>query len=297
MPRQQPRIVFGAEEVDQPSSNEVAVTLRAPAATPEPIVFGADDVLPSTPAALPEHFMSAPAPPTQNQAAMLSLLGVRPGAVGLADPLSDVAIGAAKGLGNTLTGLGEFVYRYGPGVSTISDLTQQAIFGDVQPAGPLFEAARQTVQPTNAAQRLGYGAEQIGEFLIPGAPAERTAVAVASHLAPYLTRAPQFAQMVARLLPRATVHGTTAAGTAALQGQDPRLAGGLAAALPVVGPVAGRAAASLRARGEAFVRAAIKPTVTALKRISGSGGPRGRGLDAKAHALRAFHYRQPPHDG
>jgi hypothetical protein len=81
-----------------------------------------------------------------------------------ADAAGDVAVGAAKGLGNTVVGLGDLAYRYLPGVKQASDAVQRAVAGDVVPAGQLFQGAREAVKPTNTAQRIGYGAEQVGEF-------------------------------------------------------------------------------------------------------------------------------------
>ena len=81
------------------------------------------------------------------------------------NPIADVAIGAAKGVGNTAVGLGEMVHMI-PGVSRAVD----AMYGaPVSERG--FAQARQAVAPTNTAQRIGFGAEQIGEFFLPTGPA------------------------------------------------------------------------------------------------------------------------------
>ena len=74
------------------------------------------------------------------------------------DTASDVAMGAAKGLGNTVYGLGKIVHDYTP-VGRISDA--------IQPGA--FDAANKPPEltPTTTPQRIGYGLEQIGEFFLP----------------------------------------------------------------------------------------------------------------------------------
>lgn len=71
--------------------------------------------------------------------------------------------GAVKGAANTLVGLGEMVHKI-PGVSTAVD----AIYGTPGLSKTAFPVAREAVKPTTTAQKVGYGAEQLGEFFIPG---------------------------------------------------------------------------------------------------------------------------------
>lgn len=111
-------------------------------------------------------------PTTASSATASAAPSTLPYGVGTA---ADVVTGAVKGLGNTVAGLGEAFYNYVPGVAQASDLAQRAMFGDVQPAGPLFQGARQAVQPTNTAQQVGYTGEQIGEFFLPTGAAGRLA--------------------------------------------------------------------------------------------------------------------------
>lgn len=74
------------------------------------------------------------------------------------DPLKQVGVGMEKGLENTVIGTGEMV-RNVPGVSHAVDaLYGRDTLGD-------FDTARTMNQPTNTAQRIGYAAEQVGEFL------------------------------------------------------------------------------------------------------------------------------------
>lgn len=75
--------------------------------------------------------------------------------------------GAVKGAANTAIGLGEAAYNYVPLIGQASDAAQKAVFGDVQPAGPLFAQARKDMAPEGAAEKLGYTGEQVGEFFLP----------------------------------------------------------------------------------------------------------------------------------
>lgn len=77
---------------------------------------------------------------------------------------SDPAVGALKGVANTVIGMGQAAYRHVPGVAAASS----ALGLDGEQA---FTQARAAVQPTNTAQQIGYTAEQIGEFFVPVARA------------------------------------------------------------------------------------------------------------------------------
>ena len=84
--------------------------------------------------------------------------------------LADTAIGAAKGLGNTVVGLGEMVHRV-PGVSRAVD----ALYGQEGLSAAAFPAAREAVRPENTAQKVGFASEQLGEFFVPGGSASKLA--------------------------------------------------------------------------------------------------------------------------
>lgn len=70
----------------------------------------------------------------------------------------DVGIGAAKGLGNTAYGLGKLVHDYTP-IGRISDVIQPGAFEEA--------AKPPELEPSNTAQRVGQGLEQVGEFFLP----------------------------------------------------------------------------------------------------------------------------------
>jgi hypothetical protein len=75
-----------------------------------------------------------------------------------ADTAEDVAKGVAKGVGNTVYGLGKIVHDYTP-VGRLSDVIQPGAFAPQNKPPELT--------PTNIPQKVGYGAEQLGEFLVP----------------------------------------------------------------------------------------------------------------------------------
>jgi hypothetical protein len=165
--------------------------------------------------------------------------------------VGDVGIGAAKGVANTVAGLGELVHRI-PGVTPAVD----ALYG--RPVSQeAFAAARRVTQPTTPAQRVGYTVEQMGEFFLPTGA---TKLKLASEAAK------------SAVLTLAQSGSPATAATSA----------GLTAVIPGAGAVR-RGAQALRESAEPLVQAALKPTLASLKRITGAGG-----LDAKATALVRF---------
>lgn len=156
-------------------------------------------------------------------------------AAGMGTLVAEIGTGIMKGAANTAIGLGNLVYQYVPPIRAASDVAQRAIFGDVQPAGPLFAQARREVQPTNLPQALGYHGEQIGEFFIPAGYAGRAAKAVEAAKAGLTTLAQTGDPMTA---------GVSMALTAAIPG----------------GPAATRAAGALERSAEKSVAGALGAT-------------------------------------
>lgn len=77
---------------------------------------------------------------------------------GMTGTVVDAGIGAVKGVGNTIFGLGKLVRDYTP-IGRISDAILPGAF-DQRP---------EELIPQNTAQRVGYTAEQVGEFFVPSA--------------------------------------------------------------------------------------------------------------------------------
>lgn len=78
------------------------------------------------------------------------------------DTAADVAIGAAKGVGNTVFGLGKVVHDYTP-IGRISDAIQPGAFDQRPPE----------IVPSNTAQRVGFTGEQLAEFFVPAGTAAK----------------------------------------------------------------------------------------------------------------------------
>lgn len=79
-----------------------------------------------------------------------------------ADTAKDVAIGAAKGVGDTVVGLGNLVHKI-PGVTGAVD----AMYGQPGLSENSFQVADKELEATNAPQMVGKAAEFGAEFLIP----------------------------------------------------------------------------------------------------------------------------------
>lgn len=156
------------------------------------------------------------------------------------DLASDVAVGGAKGAANTLIGMGELANRV-PGVSHLNS----AINGPVSDA--TYDAARQEfATPTTDAQRIGFGAEQVGEFVM-------------------------LPQAKGGLVRRALTEGVQSGGLTAAQGGDPRaialsiLPG---AAVPMASHAAPALAGPLRESAGRNVSQALNPTTNRMKRMT-----------------------------
>ena len=165
----------------------------------------------------------------------------------LKNTVSDLATGASQGAANTV---GSSV------VGTAELLNKIPFLGKyLAPQEGINALAARTAQqsaPDNLTQSVGKGAEQIGEFLLPGA-GEEDAVA---HMVPYLSKLGRLAKPLARVAYQA---GTTGLVNAAQGGS------------PVTGAAAGAAGG---AAGEALRAAAPAMAESALgitKRMRGYG--------------------------
>lgn len=170
----------------------------------------------------------------------------------------DVSIGVAKSAADTAIGLGELVHRI-PGVSRAVESVYDFFGVPGVNAQQSFPAARALVQPANEAQQTGFYGGQLAQFALPTGGVTR-AVKVASQV------------------------GTAGALTAAQGGgvKESAVAAGASTLIPGAGAVR-RGAKVIADQAEPLVRAAIKPTVASLKRITGAGN-----MDAKANALVRF---------
>lgn len=166
---------------------------------------------------------------------------------------TDVARGVAKGGANTAIGLGELVHRV-PGVSRTID----AAYG--RPVSQQsFREARAAVQPRNSDEAVGFYGEQVLENLLPTGA---------------VSRGVRFAAEVGKSGLLTAAQGGSA--------RDTGIAAVSSAVIPGGGAVR-RTGQAIADQAVPLVRAAIKPTVASLRRITGQGG-----MDAKANALVRF---------
>ena len=170
---------------------------------------------------------------------------------------SDPAVGALKGVANTVIGMGEAAYDYVPGVSKAADLVAGGN------AKPMYAAARQMVQPDSSiGQQVGYTGEQIGEFFLPlpGAKAKLAKEVLRSGL---LTQAQ-----------------TGSAPTSALSA-------GLTAVMPVAGKVAGKLGPALRQSAENTMAKALGATKEVMKSEAAALAPEmlARGVKGSRQAM------------
>ena len=157
-------------------------------------------------------------------------------------------IGAAKGAGSTAFGLGKAVSKPLIGLANILGKGVNKITGK-QTYTPITSKVREQIftkpdslKPTNTGQKIGFGAEQIGEFFIPGGAVTKGAKAVQG--AKVFSQAPKLA--------KAAGFGTKVAGEALSMGGVTALQGGdkaqtksamiLSAAFPVFGKSASKLA-------------------------------------------------------
>jgi hypothetical protein len=166
----------------------------------------------------------------------------------ISDTGDDVIKGVAKGVGNTVFGLGKAVHDYTP-IGRISDA--------ILPGA--FEQRPEELIPQNTAQRVGYTGEQMAEFLLPTGAAGKVGMAAEVAKATGLTGAQ--------------------GGSKGEMG-----ASAVLSAVPA-GAMTSKAAQWIGSKAEPLVRAAVKPTVTAMQRVAGASV---EGLDAKAHQMVRF---------
>lgn len=168
----------------------------------------------------------------------------------------DLLIGALKGIGRTGVGLGRLINPEG-----IPQAAESALGLD----------------PSNRGQQAGMTIEQGAEFFLPGGAPRTAAVKMASHL-PALGRA---APIVSRMATEAAPAAVIAAG----QGGNPAVAGTLGAVGGVAPPALKAAGSYIGSKAEPLVRAAIKPTVAAAKKVAGASQT---GIEAQAKRLTKF---------
>lgn len=146
---------------------------------------------------------------------------------------AEIGTGVLKGAANTALGLGELFAKSGviPGVRAES--------------APAIAALRQEIQPQGTPEQVGFSAEQMAEFFVPGGAAEKAAAWITSKLAPHLAQAPAAVRTLLTLLPRMATESLTTAGVTAAQGGDAKTAAVIGAAGPAVASAVGKGTAAV----------------------------------------------------
>lgn len=163
-----------------------------------------------------------------------------------------VAKGFAKGVGSLFTGTARLGQK-------IANVGERALgLKETQLAG--YDRAQEALTPKGTAEKIGYGAEQIAEFLIPSSKLARVGKAVES--GSKLLRAPQFAQKLSSIAGRSALEASAAGGQQLLHdnADDAKTAALVAAAFPVIGAGLSVGKSVLRAVGEKVQDTVLRAT-------------------------------------
>ncbi len=149
--------------------------------------------------------------------------------------LDATGAGALKGLAKSALGfasVGEKALRTGYD-ATVGKLTGTKAIN----AQPLISQGREAVKPEGLAQNIGFGAEQIGEFFVPGGAVSKGAKALEGLTV--ASKIPRFLRGAVNLADKAALEGGLAAGVTAVQSggdvQATKEAGLVGAAFPFAG--------------------------------------------------------------
>lgn len=189
------------------------------------------------------------------------------------DTVGDVALGAAKKLGET--GLrGGALLRKIPGV--------QALDNALGNPGVDINTA-----PTNTAQKVGGALEQVAEVVAPSRAVAGLGVKAAEAAAPTLAR--YVGARAATLAPRMAVEAAGGGSLAAMQGANPVVGAALGGLVPAAGEVFNGLAPKLREAAAKQVVTALGPTKERFKAMAERLTPEilQRGLRGSREALQA----------
>ncbi|MCX6539153.1 MAG: hypothetical protein NT151_09515 [Acidobacteria bacterium] len=194
----------------------------------------------------------------------------------------DALLGALKGLGTSAVGLGKLATKI-PGVAAAIDAGYGALGVPGINTKQALEDVGPDLAPQNTAQKVGNVIEQVAEYFVPGAQAEKLATGIAAKVLPAVTS--RLGRSAINLGTRSAVQSGLSAGMTKIQGGDVGTAAGVGAAMPVIGGAVAKAAEGIGSLAVPLVRAAIKPTVTAMKQQAGASV---QGIDAIANRLSRF---------
>ncbi|MFA5185350.1 MAG: hypothetical protein WC551_02595 [Patescibacteria group bacterium] len=172
-------------------------------------------------------------------------------------------IGAVKGFGSTLLGaakLGSSALKSGYD-ATIGRLTgKQAL-----DTGSMIDTAKKDyLTPTTTGQKIGFGAEQIGEFFLPGGMASKATKGV--ELTAGASKLPTVLKGATKLLSRAAIEGTGSAGVAAAQEGEINKNVVVSGAIGAGSPVLEKAGSLANRFGNLFYSWTVPTTITEAAR-------------------------------
>lgn len=202
--------------------------------------------------------------------------------------IKDIAIGAAKGVGNRAVDLGSLVHNT-PVVGSITDKLATMIGGPGTDPDMAFTKANQELEATSPAQSVGKGLEEMGEFFIPGEAASNAISRGISTLLrrpmPNVVRSVSSPKLVNRAIgvaSRVLGEGASAGAVSALHGDEhPEYAASAGALGPVVGE---GLAAGARAMGTPLGRR-IAPVLLGGTAVSAFPNPMGLGATLGMYGL------------
>lgn len=196
--------------------------------------------------------------------------------------LADAFIGALKGGGQTAANLGRLVHLV-PGVLEAVD----ALYGTPGLSAQGFVEADKALEPTNTAQAVGKGVEQIAEVMAPAGLIRSAGAKAVTTLAPRLTGL--VGETAANIIPRAAVEAAASGAMSGAQGGDVVTGAALGAALPAVGGVAKAAAPWLKQTAVDKVTQALGARKERYKAIAEKIAPEmlKRGLSGSRESMKA----------
>lgn len=163
------------------------------------------------------------------------------------EQVGNVLTGAGKGLVHTISGTDEWARQHLPAFLTNSNM------GFGPPAD--LEHVKQMATPEGTAQKIGYGGEQVGEFMLPGGAEEKGAAKLAE-FAPKLGK-------LAKPLARVLTSGVSSGAVNAAQGGSPLTGALMGAGGQIVGQ-------GLKAMAPTIAEGALN--IRKLDRAYGKGG-------------------------
>jgi hypothetical protein len=181
-----------------------------PDAQPQPTQYQQDVAnAPGVPSATPAGLQGPPPPSTPDLFSRMAN-NLRSN---LPSPIAEGLIGAAKGVGSTVSNIDNLVSKV-PVVG--KTLTTPLTSGDT--SGQAIQQLQQRSAPANTPQSVGKGLEQAGEFLLPGAGEEKAASWFTGKAAPLVAKVAPVAEKAVNPVAKLLYGAGTSGAVNALQG-------------------------------------------------------------------------------